>query len=188
MNSEFEFPFFTQHLIIRPFDQLDAVDYTEAILESIDSLAPWFNWCSIDYTIKDAAEWILVCNQAIKNQNAFHFGIFDQNTREFVGSIAINHIQHDNQIGNVGYWIKSSKQGHGYALEALKSIVSFAFFQLELVRLEFVVATENKISNRIVLKSGATFEGRARNRMLTHLGPIDANIYSLVPSDLSFQN
>lgn len=184
MTSDFEFPLFTQRLILRPFDQLDAVDYTEAILESVSVLSPWLPWCTNDYTIRDAAEWFLICHQSMKNNSAYNLGIFDQNTREFIGCIAINHIQHDNLIGNVGYWIKASRQGHGYALEALKSMVSFAFYQLKLVRLEFVVAIDNKVSNRVVLKAGATFEGRARNKMLVADGPVDANIYSLIPADL----
>ncbi|MGL5487180.1 MAG: GNAT family N-acetyltransferase [Shewanella sp.] len=56
------------------------------------------------------------------------------------------------------------------------------FEQLGLFRLEIVMGIGNSASEAVAIAAGATFECRARNRIFLHGLPLDALIYSLVPS------
>ena len=41
----------------------------------------------------------------------------------------------------------------------------------------------NIASEAVAIAAGATFECRARNRIFLHGQPLNANVYSLIPSD-----
>ncbi len=43
----------------------------------------------------------------------------------------------------------------------------------------------NTASEAVAIAAGATFECRARNRLFLHGQPLDAHIYSLVPTNWS---
>ncbi len=63
-------------------------------------------------------------------------------------------------------------------------IAEFGFNLLGLVRLEIIAGVDNKASRRVAEKVNATCEGLARNRIILDKQPIDAIVYSLIPSDL----
>ncbi len=62
-------------------------------------------------------------------------------------------------------------------------IVKFAFENLNINRLEIVVAEGNLPSQRVAEKSGAFREGLLRQRLLIHGQPHDAFMFSFIPSD-----
>lgn len=115
---------------------------------------------------------------------SYDLGIFDKSSGEIVGSIGINEIKPNHKLGNIGYWIRQSAQGKGIAAEAVEAIAEFGFNQLGLMRLEIISGVDNKASRRVAEKVNATCEGLARNRIILNKQPIDAMIYSLIPSDL----
>ena len=152
MSFNLHFPIETARLFIRPYTASDINDQTEAVLESVSTVGRWLLWCTPNYTAKDAAEWFVLCADAMKEESAFTFGLFDKKTNQLLGSVTINQIKPDMKIGNIGYWVRESKQGQGYALEAVLAIKQFGFRVLKLLRLEIVAALENKPSNRVAIK------------------------------------
>ena len=84
-------------------------------------------------------------------------------------------------VGNIGYWVRQSRQNQGIATRALRAIAQFGFAQLKLTRLEIVAAETNVPSRRVADKVGAVFECVARNRILVHGRPQAAAVYSPVP-------
>lgn len=182
MSFNLQFPIETTRLIIRPYLAADICEQTEAVLESVSTVGRWLSWCTPDYTVKDAAEWFVICEDALKEGAAYTFGLFDKLTNQLLGSITINQLKPDYKIGNIGYWVRESKQGLGYALEAVLAIKQFAFRDLQLLRLEIVAAIDNKPSNRVAIKSGARFEGVEKKRILLKTGYVDANIYAFFTS------
>lgn len=173
----FNFPIETSRLFIRPYSASDINEQTEAVLESVSTVGQWLSWCRSNYTIKDAAEWFIICDDAMKDGDAFTFGLFDKETNQLIGSVTINQLKPDKKIGNIGYWIRESKQGLGYATEAVLAIKRFGFQELELLRLEIIAAVDNKPSNRVAIKTGAKFEYIDRTRILLKSGYVDANVY-----------
>ena len=95
-----------------------------------------------------------------------------------IGSIAINQLDKANKIGNIGYWVRETQQNYGYALQAVELIKDYGFRQLQLVRLEIVVLTENAASIAVAEKSGAEFECIAKSRLMHEGRARAAAIYS----------
>jgi RimJ/RimL family protein N-acetyltransferase len=84
---------------------------------------------------------------------------------------------------NLGYWVRTSAQGQGAALAAIRALSRFAFERLGQSRVEIVVADGNLPSLGVARKAGAVHECLARNRLNLHGHPVAAHVLSLVPPD-----
>src|SRR5262249_54075409 len=111
------------------------------------------------------------------------FGIFSAGSGEVLGCVGVNQINRVHMIGNLGYWVRTTREGRGIATAAAALVARFAFAELALARLEIVIEPHNAASRRVAEKLGAQFECIARHRMLWRDGPRDAAVYSLLPSD-----
>jgi ribosomal-protein-serine acetyltransferase len=169
---------------IRPLEQSDAVEYAAAARESTATVGKWMDWCTADYSIDMANEWISTCqaNFASGSTTAFEFAIVNDNN-DFLGGGGVNQINKAHNFANIGYWIRETRQGRGVATAAVRLLVDFAFGTLQLTRVEFAIRPENWPSRRVAEKIGAKFESIAQNRLICHGQPWDAAIYSMVPKE-----
>lgn len=55
---------------------------------------------------------------------------------------------------SIGFWMHPNYQGKGYMSEAVKSILTFGFTQLEAKRIEAAYAIWNKASEKVLKKNG----------------------------------
>jgi RimJ/RimL family protein N-acetyltransferase len=170
---------------IRPLTERDAHTLFEAISEALPQLCKWLTWCRPDYDLYDCTAYILKAQADWQKGAQFNFGAFDVKTQALLGSVALNQITVVHNLANVGYWVRSSKAGQGIATASVKLIAKFAFQTLGLNRLEIVVPVGNVASQRTALKAGAFFEGTLRQRLVLSGKLHDANLYSLLPQDLS---
>lgn len=171
----------THSLCIRPFQEIDALSFVEAVHESALSVGMWLPWCHDNYGLTEAASWFDLCEQNVKSGFAYEFGVFSKDTNDLLGGIAINQLNRGHNFGNVGYWVRHSQQGKGVASQAVTTIANYGFQKLKLTRLEIVAAEDNWASRRVAEKVGAVFECVARNRLIIRGKPHAAAVYSLVP-------
>lgn len=174
-------------ILIRTFraDDVDAV--FEAVRESMGELSVWMPWCHPDYTREETATFINSRPDDWKADVAYTFAITDAHTGAFLGSVGLNYILRPYQMGNLGYWVRTSATGRGAASAASRLIARFGFRELGLQRLEIIAAVENYPSQRVAEKTGAVREGVLRKRLLYKGQPHDAVLYSLVAEDLEEQ-
>ena len=90
--------------------------------------------------------------------------------------------------GNGPYWVRSSKVGRGTASSALGLLAQFAFRELNLNRIEIIPAIDNKASQRVAMKAGATKEGIMRKRITVGDKIYDGVMFSLIPGDLKLKH
>ena len=167
--------------VFRPpvFD--DAPAYAEAVLESLDTLAPWMPWAHAGYSAADARDWIAFCGQGWAERSGYEFGIFDAATGGFVGGCGLNQFNRLHGFCNLGYWVRRADQRRGAALAAVGALSRHAFAELALGRVEIAVAVGNAASLGVARKAGALEEGIARNRLKLGGVFVDAHVLSLVP-------
>ncbi len=168
---------------LRPLRADDAVSMHEAICESLADLKPWMSWAHNDYRIKEAQDWIMVAQARWDDSAYFGFAITDANRNTFLGGCSLSHLHPVDHFCNLGYWVRSTQRGRGFAGRAARLAARFAFERLNLVRVEIVVATGNEASQKVADKIGAHREGILLNRMTIGTRLHDAVIYSLLPSD-----
>jgi len=166
---------------IRRYDESYVDQVYEAVDESRAELIPWMFWVTPEYSIDDARTYAAKMKQAWDNREIFSFIVFDRTTERVIGGCGLNNLDNINRRANLGYWVRSSETGRGVATLATRLLAGIAFEDIGLIRLELVMAIENKASRRVAEKAGARFEGVLRNRLLLRDGPHDAYSFSLIP-------
>jgi RimJ/RimL family protein N-acetyltransferase len=84
----------------------------------------------------------------------------------------------------VGYWVAPQARGRGVATAAVRLLSAAAFEQLDLIRLDLIVAVGNVASVRVAEKAGYTREGVMRSYLATKKnGRDDAVMFGLVRGD-----
>lgn len=168
---------------LRPLRADDAVSMYEAISESLADLEPWMSWAHAEFQRKEAQDWITVARARWNDGAYFGFAITDASRNTFLGGCSLSQVNPLYRFCNLGYWIRSTQRGHGFAGRAARLAARFAFERLGLVRAEIVIAAENGDSLKVAEKIGAHREGILFNRIVIHSEVRDAVMYSLLPSD-----
>lgn len=96
--------------------------------------------------VEDSLEFIHDARSLWQRGRAWSPGIFDHEREQLLGCTGIHGIDRANRRAEVGTWIGLPFQRRGYNVEAKAAIAAFAFEQLELRRLEFLVRVDNEHS------------------------------------------
>lgn len=168
---------------IRQFRESDAQEFQEAVLESVEHLSEWLPWCTPDYSIQDATEWVTSAAKTWADGTDYRFLIGDTNTLQILGSVGINQVVPQHKIGNLGYWVRKSATNQGVCTQAARQVSAFAFEKLGFQRIEIHILADNKSSNAVAAKLGGEYEGILRNKIFLNGKSLPAKCYSIVPSD-----
>lgn len=183
IDRERQIIYLDRDIEIRPLGLKEAPALYDAVRHSLDAISEWEAWCTPNYSLADAKLFLQRSIEQWDMRLAYDFNIIARATGLVIGSVAVNQISHLNQLGNLGYWVRTGHTGKGLAVRAAHAAATFAFTKTDLTRLEIVAQVANSRSRRVAEKTGATFECLARNRLVFHDEPRDASVYSLIPAD-----
>jgi ribosomal-protein-serine acetyltransferase len=133
-----------------------------------------------DYTERDAREWFDAQDRKRRGGEALELLIVDAETDRLLGSIGIVRLDHDERVGELGYWLAREARGRGVATRALRLISSWAFEALPVDRISIVVQQGNEPSRRLAERAGYTYEGVLRSYTLIKGRRRDMAMYSLL--------
>jgi RimJ/RimL family protein N-acetyltransferase len=173
----------TERLIVRPCEAGDAGEIYRAQAESLLELQRWFWWC---HPLEQAAcfDWVRSRPEAWRSGTELAWVIRERSGGRLIGCAWIGALDWQARRGSVGYWIRTSAAGQGYASEAVRALVQFGLHRAGLERIEIVAAVENAGSCRVAEKVGGVYEGTARRRLRIAGAAQDACVYSVVPEDI----
>jgi RimJ/RimL family protein N-acetyltransferase len=137
-------------------------------------------WAVGPYNERDTLEWI----RNDRGSDERPFVIIDRSDNSIVGACGLNQFSDVNRYANLGYWLKTSATGKGFATRATRLLARHAFEEYSLARVEIMMSVENEASRRVAERVGAHHEGVLRNRLLLHRHHHDAHLFSLIPGDL----
>ncbi len=173
--------FMSGQVEIRPYRPEDRNDLFGAVRESLEQIAPWMPWCHPDYSIEDASSWIQTTLRAAETGTMYDFAILANG--KFAGGCGINHINTQDRVANLGYWIRTSCTGQGIASSAVKLLIAWAFANTNLNRIEIVVAVDNHKSQRVAERVGARKDAILPMRTMANGCPSDAIMNSVLRPD-----
>jgi len=107
------------NLVIRPFEAGDADEFVRAAHESIETVGRWMSWCTPSFNREQALAWFATCDQDREAGRAFDMGLFCATTGQLLGGAGINQLSPHHRYGNIGYWVRQSRQGCGIARQAV---------------------------------------------------------------------
>jgi len=164
--------------------QLDHIDRLyEAVLESIPELSQYETWCHPGYTRDEAAEYVNWWRKMWNEERAYYLAVEDLQSGEFLGSCGLTDLSVEHRRASLGFWIRSSRTGKGFATDAARTVIRLSFEDLGLDRIEIEAAVNNTPSRRIAEKLGCRLEGILRRRLILPAGPTDTAMYSLLRAD-----
>jgi len=175
-------------VLLEPYRFDDVERLYLAVRESIAELSVWMPWCHADYSIEESRAWVEARAEAWEKGTQYDFVITDAKDGFFLGGCGLNRFDHANRTANLGYWVRTSRTKGGAASAAARLLARLGLGELELNRIEIVVAAGNKASQRVAEKVGAKREGILRNRLIIRDRVYDAVLFSLISRDLTLSS
>ncbi len=99
--------------------------------------------------------WISTHAAAYIEREGATLAITQKKTGVLMGAIGFN-VNLKNGWAEIGYWVGKPYWGHGYATEALRALIPWAFDAFPLNRLQACHFTRNPASGRVMQKAGMT--------------------------------
>lgn len=147
----------------------------EAIQESIESLRPWMSWVHDpeNLTILSRESWMVEHAAAFLRREKLFMLAFERVSGRFVGGTGFHDIDWEVPALAIGYWVRASMQGQGYATEMTVALTRYAFQALQVKRVEITHSAGNEASRRVIEKAGFMLEGILRR---DHILPMDRGV------------
>jgi len=169
----------TERLLLRCWNPSDAALLKDAIDSSLENLGRWMPWAREEPTsVEEKAELLRGFRGRFDLGQDFVYGIFDLDEAEVVGGTGLHTRAGDDAL-EIGYWIRDSRVGNGFASEAAAALTRVAFEVCGVDRVEIRVDPANTASLAIPRRLGFDEEGTLRRRLPGGPdGPSDLTIFS----------
>jgi [ribosomal protein S5]-alanine N-acetyltransferase len=167
----------TARLRLRPFNDADA-DTLFALHSSAYVLRYW-----------DAPPWservraerfITACRQMAAEGTGTRLAIERVSDGAFIGWCGLARWNPDYRSASLGYCFDDAAWGRGYATEAARALLQWAFDTLDLNRVQAETDTRNAASARVLEKLGFVREGTLREDCVVNGEVSDSWVYGLI--------
>ncbi|MBE6025100.1 MAG: GNAT family N-acetyltransferase [Cellulosilyticum sp.] len=152
----------TARLVIRPYQKMDE----EAVYKVINSKGIYLTTLNIPYPYpkEQVGIWLQFTLKNSLYQRGYEWGIFDLKG-EYIGNVGIVNIDWIHKHGEITYFIGETYWNNGYATEAVGAMLTYAFKDLKLERVQGRCMTHNVASLRVMQKCHFQYEGLARHEV-----------------------
>ncbi len=181
MRNEPPYRIETERLVVRCWSPSDALLLKEAVDSSLEHLRPWMPWARAEPQSLDEKVRLL---RRFRGQfdlgQDFVYGIFSAEETEVVGGTGL-HTRVGDDAFEIGYWIRASRIGQGFATEASAALTRVAFELCAVDRVEIRVDPANEASAAVPRKLGFREEATLRRRLPggEDAAPRDVLVFSL---------
>ena len=127
------------------------------------------------YTEDDACAWVVKAADERLRGEDYAFAILRRDDRAFLGMCGV----HPSRGWEFGYWVGRPYWGLGYATEAVRRLVAYAFDELSATRLNAGWIVDNPASDRVLAKLGCAALKAEQRDCLSRGGPVSCNMVVL---------
>jgi ribosomal-protein-serine acetyltransferase len=141
---------------------------TDLIKRNQRRLARWEPWAEQPATLDSTRAYIRAALEDFLRGCQVSTIIALDGGRRFIGRCGMRINPHANS-GDIGYWIDAEFEGRGITRRATQALVSSAFTELSLKRVDLRTSVENRRSRALAERLGFSFEGiHARGLRFAH--------------------
>ena len=167
----------TVRLQLRPFNDSDAnalfaLHSNAYVLRYWDS-PPWSNRLR-------AERFITTCRQIAEAGTGTRLAVDRVSDAAFIGWCSLTRWNPDYRSASMGYCFDDAAWGQGYATEAARALLEWAFDTLDLNRVQAETDTRNAASARVLEKLGFVREGTLREDCVVNGEVSDSWVYGLI--------
>ncbi|MEV6383088.1 GNAT family protein [Streptomyces sp. NPDC051773] len=169
------------HVVLREFTRDDAADVLVIIGD--DKVTTWLSFDSRD---RDQAVAMIEGTLERAQQEPrteFYLGVTKRDDDHVIGfaRIGLSGVQ----AGKLGYAIAAKEWGRGYATDAARALVTYAFKEIGLHRITAAIGPDNAASIAVVQQLGFAREGVLRDHVFTNGAWRDSVLFSVLAHEWS---
>ena len=168
-------------LILRQISHDDLEDYFEYL--SDDQVLKYVPEECIPRTLERAKEEINYNLDLFRYKRSIYWAIARKSDNKLIGSCGFNYWNRDHARTEISYDLCRKYWGNGIMTRVARSVLGFAFTQMNLHRVEATVTPTNIGSLKVLRKLGFKKEGLLREQKLLHGKFHDAIILSLLQKE-----
>ncbi len=155
----------TTRLLLRPFTRSD-VDAMFAIIG--DPVA--MQYYPRTFTHEDAADWIDRNLRRYENDEYGLLAVVLKDSGEMIADCGLSWQSADGEpVLELGYHLRRDHWGHGYATEAARACMDYAFRELAVEKLVSLILEQNGASQRVAQRNGMRVERQVMHSGRPHL-------------------
>lgn len=165
---------------LRPQD----LPYIMEYVNDYDTYSPFTDSAPRPKTEEFQTSWM----EGSTREDMITFAIADLETLEFLGTCQLREINRACHRSLFSIILKPSAQGKGYGSDALRTLLRFAFEELNLHKVTLMVYESNEGGRRLYEKVGFTFEGTLRQEVYRRGKYENQLVYSILEKEFGGQN
>jgi ribosomal-protein-alanine N-acetyltransferase len=167
----------TARLRLRPFTSADA----DALFALHSNAHVLRFWDSPPWSDEARAErFIAACRQMAEEGSGARLAMETGSDGAFIGWCSLSRWNPDYRSASMGYCLDEAAWGHGYATEAARALLHWAYQTLDLNRVQAETDTRNLASARVLEKLGFQREGTLREDCVVNGDVSDSWVYGLL--------
>ena len=168
-------------IYLRLLELRDADELFALVEANRHQLRQWLPWLDANTKVEDSFDFIKSVQKQFADKQSLVMGLWHR--EKLVGVIGHNSINWSNRTAYPGYWLGQSAQGQGLMTASLKSLISHAFYELELNRIDIRCATGNVKSCALPKRLGFTHEGTLRQAEWLYDKFVDHEVFGMLSSE-----
>jgi RimJ/RimL family protein N-acetyltransferase len=173
-----------EHVVARAYRLEDAEALREAVAESRDLLRPWMPFADEHQTVEETRDFIIRCQANWLMRHGFTMGVFDSLNGRLLGGSGYTPRSWDALSFEIGYWLRTGAEGHGYITESTRLITDYLFDHLGAQRVQILCDARNARSAAVPTRLGFPREALLRHFTRAVDGELeDTLVFAMIPSD-----
>jgi RimJ/RimL family protein N-acetyltransferase len=157
----------------------DAAIVSEAIEESRQALEAWTPHVATHRTAAEVAVGLARLEDAWATSRKLIYGLYERPLGRFVGEVGLYTIDWQTQVAEIGLWLRTGCEGHGYGRQAYKALIGHALDDLGLKALEGIINPANERSRRLAERVGFRVARAVPGTLGRHGTTTDMLVYRL---------
>ncbi len=187
MPGEVTFPELidTQRLVLRRYRSADGPGILELVDKNRAHLIQNFSSMANGVSTREDVEFFVEDKAEQWNaRQTFCYGIWANTSKQQIGQLQVKNITWDVPSAELSYFIDNASQRQGFATEAVSTILSVAFKQVDFNRVFVRIIPANAESVSLANKLGFKHEGLHRNAFRCGFGKLhDVHNFALTIDD-----
>lgn len=159
---------------LREFRSDDAAESLHILGD--DQVTQWLSFDSRDIIAAQAMIDGIVQRTQNQPRTEYYLAVTDEDGLVGFARLGLSGVK----AAKLGYAIRADRWGKGFASDAARRIISFAFEELDLHRVSAAIGPDNSASIAVVRKLGMQEEGRIRDHVFTNGAWRDSVLFSVL--------